>query len=348
MKRRRAESVFKWIETIRRSRKLHSTVEDRLIDLLKRIAPDYHSIKEPVGLAGGRNDLMLFEFSGKKVLLELFATRSQVSRDLRILDKTDAEVKIAIVIDKEIDATVFNAFIRENPEDNYPFLFVSELFRDPPTESILKLRQLIFADEDAKFERMLRTKISKAHFLQECQNEGIEVLTKDDIDTGNITFTKIFITMISDKCIKYGMARNRVKKLAKWMSKDKCLHYILTKISAGMNVILYTNFEDNFGVYSDIELADFLRMSYQLSEPKLMLPLNAIVSEILEKYFEDDTSMLGKHPPKMYIGSSQIYETETGRQTVFSLPKNVIEITMLRPMQDSKHPNDYLAITKVR
>ena len=97
-----------------------------------------------MGLAGGRNDLLLFEFSGKKILFELFASRGQVSRDLRILDKTHADVKIAIIIDREVDAKVADAFLRENPESNYPFLFVSELFEEPPVECSLKLRELLF------------------------------------------------------------------------------------------------------------------------------------------------------------------------------------------------------------
>src|ERR1041384_6791027 len=81
------------IAELRRSRKLHTAIESRLIELVGKVAPGYHPIKEPVGLAGGRNDLMLFEFSGRRVLFEIFATRSQVSRDLRILDKTDADKK---------------------------------------------------------------------------------------------------------------------------------------------------------------------------------------------------------------------------------------------------------------
>ena len=97
-----SEDNVNQIRELRRLKKLHTAVEDKLIALIGKIAPNYHPIKEPVGLAGGRNDLMLFEFSGQKVLFEIFATRSQVSRDLRILDKTDADKKIAVIIDKEV------------------------------------------------------------------------------------------------------------------------------------------------------------------------------------------------------------------------------------------------------
>jgi hypothetical protein len=173
MKRHALIEPFKRLSELRRAKKLHSAVEDRLAQLIKRIAPDYHPVKEPVGLAGGRNDLMLFEFSGRKVLFEIFATRSQVSRDLRILDKTEAHKKIAVLIDKEVDASVFDAFAKENPEDNYPFLFTSELFDEPSVVCLLKLRELILGDEEAKFRRMLHTKLPREGFFSTCRKEGI-------------------------------------------------------------------------------------------------------------------------------------------------------------------------------
>lgn len=93
--------------TLRKANRLHTAVEDALMELLKEAVPDFHPVKEPQGIAGGRNDLMLFEFSGRKVVFEIFATRTQVSRDLLILHKTKANKKIAIIIDKEVDAGVF-------------------------------------------------------------------------------------------------------------------------------------------------------------------------------------------------------------------------------------------------
>ena len=84
-----------WVLKNRKAKKLHSLVEDRLIKILTKIYPDYHAIKEPQGVAGGRNDLLLFEFNGRKVLFEIFASHTLVTRDLRLLDKTKADVKIA-------------------------------------------------------------------------------------------------------------------------------------------------------------------------------------------------------------------------------------------------------------
>src|SRR2546423_13506513 len=135
---------IQWILQQRRMKLLHEAVEERLTKFLNIIAPGFHPIKEIQGLAGGRNDLLAFEFTGKKILFEVIATKSQVSRDLRILDKTKADVKIAVIIDKEADPRVFDQFMKENPEDNYPFIFIGELFVDSHIRNCAyKLNELI-------------------------------------------------------------------------------------------------------------------------------------------------------------------------------------------------------------
>ncbi|MEW5985667.1 MAG: hypothetical protein AB1791_03440 [Chloroflexota bacterium] len=347
MKQPWVKERHQWILEQRQARKLHAAVEDRLTKLVSKIAPDYHPIKEPVGLAGGRNDLMLFEFSGRKILFEIFATRSQVSRDLRILDKTDADVKIAIIIDKEVDASVFEAFVKESPEDNYPFLFIGELFEEPPVICTLKLRELILGDEEAKFLRMLQAKIPKEDFFSVCRKEGIEVLIRDDIQSGNITFVKVFTTLVLDKCLKYGVAKDRVKNLGQWLSNEGLMKHILRKVSAGMNVILFTDFVENFSVYGDMELADWIRATYLFPQPFVIMSLNAVISEIDEKYLKGDKKILAGQEPQIYLGSSQVYETKRGRMVVCSLPKETNSIIVLPPMSNAKDPNDYRQMIQV-
>jgi hypothetical protein len=122
MEKKLSSEVIEQIKEKRRSQLLHGEVEAKLIAMLERVIPQYYPVKEPQGLAGGRNDLMLFEFSGRKILFEVFATASQVSRDLRILDKTKADAKIAVIIDPEIDNRVIERFLKENPENNYPYI----------------------------------------------------------------------------------------------------------------------------------------------------------------------------------------------------------------------------------
>ncbi len=186
MAKENPEDLKTKIAALRKAKKLHTEVENRLSSLISQISIDYIPVKEPVGLAGGRNDLLLFEFSGRKVLFEVFATRGQVSRDLRILDKTKANIKIAVIIDREIDPKVFDAFVKENPEDNYPYIFISEVFEETPKMISLKLRQLIFGDDNAKFQRMLHlrieiAKLASLNIFKEWRDEGIYVFTKEDL-----------------------------------------------------------------------------------------------------------------------------------------------------------------------
>ena len=77
------------------------------------------------------------------MLFEVFCSRSQVWRHLRILDKTDADIKVAVIVDKEVDSAVLAAFLKENPESDYPFLLISELFEEPPIMCSLKLSELV-------------------------------------------------------------------------------------------------------------------------------------------------------------------------------------------------------------
>ena len=341
------EEYNKWIVELRRAKQLHTTVEDRLVELIGKIAPEYHPIWEPVGLAGGRNDLMLFEFSGRKVLFEIFATRSQVLRDLRILDKTVEDKKIAVIIDKQVVATVFDAFTKENPEDNYPFLFVNELFEEPANMCLLKLRELILGDEEAKFQRMLRTKLPREDFFRTCRKEGIEVLLQEDIDTGNVTFAKILITVVLGKCINYGIARERVRNLGLWLSNDKMLTFILHKIVFGLNAILYTDFVENFAIYSDIELSDWIRISYQFPQPFVIMSLNAVIWEIDEKYLRAEDRFFARREPAVYVGTAQVHETDQGKLVVCSIPKDTNSIVIIPPTQNAKSPDEYLGMIQI-
>jgi hypothetical protein len=347
MKRLTTEEIYRWIADLRHSRRLHTTVENRLAELMGRIAPGYHPIKEPLGLAGGRNDLLLFEFTGRKVLFEVFASRSQVSRDLRILDKTDADIKVAIIVDKEVDSAVLAAFLKENPESNYPFLLISELFEEPPIMCNLKLRELVLGDEEAKFRRMLRARIPREDFFSVCRKEGIEVFSQEDIQAGSLTFAKVLITVTMAKCLKYGVARERVRNLGQWLSTDGLIEFVLRKVSAGMNVILYTDFLENFAVYSDTELVDWIRASYLLPQPYVVISLNAVIAEIDEKYLKGDVKILGDHKPSIYLGSSQVYESTEGKMVVVSLPKDTSSIMMIPPAENTKSAQEIVEMIRV-
>ncbi|UCH97287.1 MAG: hypothetical protein JSV88_10660 [Candidatus Aminicenantes bacterium] len=65
-------SFFSSLKKLRRNKKLHAVVEERIKNFLSKILPELHIIQEVQGLAGGRNDLICFEFNGKKIVFVFF------------------------------------------------------------------------------------------------------------------------------------------------------------------------------------------------------------------------------------------------------------------------------------
>lgn len=320
-----------WLLDLRKKKRLHPTVEGKLIEVLKQVAPDLYPVQEPLGLAGGRNDLLIFDFTGRKVLFEIFASASQVSRDLRILDKTKADYKIAVLIDRDADPKVADHYFKENPEDNYPYIFIGELFEEPPVECILKLRQLIFKEEEALFQRILRAKLGMPDFLTRCREYGVDILSPEDVKVDNITFVKVFLTVLATKLRNLGVKEDPLLALMVWISDPKAFEFVIRKISWGFNIFLYTDMGETKAVYSDRELLDWLYIGYQISKPHILLSLNALVYEVLDKYFVDTAGSDIDRSIHFTIGISQMYQDDQGRQIEISLPRNTKRIHIFRP-----------------
>ena len=341
-----------WLLELRKKKQLHPTVEEKLIDVLKQVAPNFHPVQEPLGLAGGRNDLLLYESTGRKVLFEIFASASQVSRDLRILDKTKAECKIAVLIDKEADPSIADRFFKENPEDNYPYIFIGELFEEPPIECVLKLRQLIFKDEEALFQRILRAKLGMPDFLTRCREYGVDILSPEDERTENITFIEVFIAVLATKLRNLGVKEEPLLALLVWISDPKAFEFVIRKVSWGFNLFLYTDMGETKAVYSDRELLDWLYIGYQISKPHILLSLNALVYEVLDKYFVDTAESDLDRSIHFTIGISQMYQDDQGRQLEISLPRNTKKIHIYRPRppmdakQEEISPEQYLEMVE--
>jgi hypothetical protein len=299
-------------------------------------------------LAGGRNDLMLFEFSGKSVVVEVFATASQVSRDLLILHKTKADKKIAIILDKEIDAKIFDKFLKENPDNVFPFLFVREIFEDTPISAYLKLKEIITGDDEAKFRRMLNERLSSENFIEWCQHNGIEVLSPDDLEGGEVTYSKVFVTIALVKLKKQGISKDKLRKIGIWLSEERTLEYIFMKVDIGFNMFLYTNLEDHFAAYSDMELTDWIRAGHYFSKPHILMSLNATIYEIEDQYLKSGVPFLNpERKISMTIGAAQSHETSTGRTVIYSLPSKVESVILLPPIDQDRPAEKYLELVKI-
>ncbi len=117
------------VKRLKRRRQLHQTVEQRLSDILSRLFPESCSVQEVFGVLGGKNDLMQFFPNGGSIvfeLFELFASPSQVPQDLRLLEQSKADVKIAILLDRQIDPKLADKFFHSKPE-SFPFLWLSRV-----------------------------------------------------------------------------------------------------------------------------------------------------------------------------------------------------------------------------
>jgi len=322
--------IFNEIIKLRKDKRLHSTVLRELSIIISRYFPKYEPIAEIQGLAGGRNDLIAFKYNARKIQFEVFATANQVSRDLRILDKTDSDIKIAIIIDKEIDIKVLNKFLRENPENNYPFLFISQILdKSKAVNTISILRDIIFKNDKDEYLEMINKKISYKEFVKRCNEENIKIL-KNPINLSDATFKNIFITIVANRLFEMSHDNDKVMKLVKWLNDEELIEFILFKVNLGFNIFIYTDLCETFCIESDAEFLDYLRIFYELENTYIFIPLNKILYEIDDKIFKGTLKI--KREIRFTIGISQIYEDKDGMTVTFSIPKNVKKIEIFKPM----------------
>ncbi len=288
---------------------------------------------EPQGLAGGRNDLMLFEFSGRKVVFEIFASNSQVSRDLRILDKTAADRKIAVVIDRDIDASVHIRFLRENPESNFPFIFIGDLFERSPSACVTKLMALIYGDDLARLRVLLRALVSKVDLSDLYRSEGIPLLFKHK-STGEleVSYERVFNTLVLNRCASMCRERSYRLEFARWFCRRELFEYVAIRMAMGVNMFLYTDFRKEKAVYADTDLADWIRFGYNFSDPRVILSLNSIA------WYVEDRLLKNLHPSQklprkmtMLLGMCTQHFMEQGNVTVVSPAKNTKRIVLIPP-----------------
>ena len=121
------------VDKAKKEKRLHSWVEERLSELLKRLYPDSSPVPEAGGILGGRNDLIQFFPNRRRVVFELFATVSQVPQDLRLMEQSSADVKIAILLDEQIKPDLAKEYFHKKP-DHFPYLWLSDVLM-PERES---------------------------------------------------------------------------------------------------------------------------------------------------------------------------------------------------------------------
>lgn len=144
-----------------------------LAALLSRLYPDDIIVQEVSGVLGGRNDLMQFAFNGRRAVFEFFFTPDQVPQDLRLLELANAEVKVAILLDRSVNPAVAEEYVRKKP-DHFPYLWLSELMMpSKEAECLIRLREIV--DENAPVNRLRRVlSLKGGNIVEELLSKELE------------------------------------------------------------------------------------------------------------------------------------------------------------------------------
>lgn len=112
----------------RKKKMLHSLSEENMRILLKKIYPESHPVTE-CNINGGRVDLIYyFDALGHTIHFEIFASYYTVINDLRLLEQSEFDIKVGILIDDDIDPSVSKKYFRKRPTKPFPFLNLSQIF----------------------------------------------------------------------------------------------------------------------------------------------------------------------------------------------------------------------------
>lgn len=118
----------KFILENRSKNKLHPVAENNLKILLKEIYPESHPISES-NVDGGRVDLIFYlQPLNYNVHFEIIASKSRVTQDLRLLERSKSDIRIAILIDIKIDPSVSTEYFRKRPYNPFPSYKLSDIF----------------------------------------------------------------------------------------------------------------------------------------------------------------------------------------------------------------------------
>lgn len=137
------ERFSDWVTASLPKHQVHTAFQNALRSLLSAEFPNGTSIPEVYAVAGGRNDLIQYNQDGKRAVFELFCSPSQVPQDLRLLERVDANWKVAVLLDEQIQPKLAATFFRKKPE-GLPFLWLSQVIMPSRAADCgAKLRQLL-------------------------------------------------------------------------------------------------------------------------------------------------------------------------------------------------------------
>lgn len=247
-----SQELITEIIELRRAKKLHARVMNELVDVLHKLFPDWVCISEIGQTAGGRNDAVLFECGGDSVCFELFATRSQVDRDLLLLHNSPAKRKIAILVDRQVDRDVADAFYRKQPQNPFPTIWVSDVLDKQRISYLrLKLIQFVIGDRMSEYISISRqlAQTAQERIFRSWQEDGIDVYSGDH--SGGATFAGVMSLLVVRHLQALGLSLSECEGGARVVSES--FDYIIRQILIGVPMYLVKNRKQ----YSLLDFVDY-------------------------------------------------------------------------------------------
>ncbi len=144
--------------------------------------------------------------------------------------------------------------------------------------------------------------------------------------------------------------------MLKWLSNDELLQSIVLRFELGLNVLLFTDLHENMAIYTDTELADWLRAFHSIDGPMILLSLNNVLDHIFANLMAPAVPRYSKPSIRFTIGFSEIVEGNDLHRTVLvSLPTRTSRILITSPMSPGRGPDtgvlaasDYLKMIEMR
>ena len=296
---KKLEKHFAEMVRLKRAHKLHPAVESRLTILLKELYPSDHIVREIGGILGGRNDLMQFSSTGKKIVFELFASPSQVPQDLRLLEQSIAEVRIAILLDPEVDRKLSDEYFRKKP-DPFPFIWVKEVMVEEWKHICqARLRELI---DDESVVRVLRRILSYPNGTIYSQQIKKNLVDFENQLRANITpkstdkpmlvtnLDRIAIDILMD-LERIGLPRDRLRSLFQWLTR--IIPHAMEMRACKLSAYLSTDLNEHRAVWSDMDLRDELLICKAGFNPRVIYCLDKLIDMWRERLLKSEISRPG-------------------------------------------------------
>ncbi|MEK7813761.1 MAG: MerR family transcriptional regulator [Candidatus Desantisbacteria bacterium] len=78
-----------------------------------------------------------------------------------------------------------------------------------------------------------------------------------------------------------GFPLYKLKGILNWLEYNPAIEFSIKQLIEGTNCYLYTDIEDEYGIYSDEELLDFLKVKKEKERIGIIVPINHLIKNIL-------------------------------------------------------------------